>query len=451
MSSENKKLRIVGYGRESTREQAKYGFNLDDQEKKIMKYVDVYYEDGTYSMQMFREEGASAKSLDRPKMNEIMAMVRKGQVDTIVIHNLDRLTRQVKDLAVLLEEFDKNNVSLVSITEKIDTKSPMGRFFIYMIVLIAQWEWETISSRSIRGIEESARQGNYALPGAPLGYRRNPEDTHKLIIEQEEARIVKRIFESIADKQYTIGQLCAELNQQNILSRKWNTVQVGNVLSNKIYYGTFERFGVEYPDHTTPIITQDVYDRARQNLTTNTYRPQNKYLYKGLIRCKRCGIIMKCSSGKSSGVNHLYYRCRLCGSLLPEAKITDNYSYTFDLILQESQFTVEIGKCIEIYDEVAGILKKLPYSAVAYEIDESFIVDQYCSAEKEKAKLRKCLRLIKTGLRRYTFSRLGYLAKRDFLIGRVKVIEFDSKKEKMEIRFKDDDEVDEENCDDFLL
>lgn len=444
MSSENKKLRIVGYGRESTREQAKYGFNLDDQEKKIMKYVDVYYEAGTYSMQMFREEGASAKSLDRPKMNEIMAMVRKGQVDTIVIHNLDRLTRQVKDLAVLLEEFDKNNVSLVSITEKIDTKSPMGRFFIYMIVLIAQWEWETISSRCIRGIEESARQGNYALPGAPLGYRRNPENTHKLIIEQEEAKTVRRIFESVADKQYTIGQLCAELNQQNVLSRKWNTVQIGNVLSNKIYYGTFERFGVEYPDHTTPIITQEVYDRARQNLSANTTRPQNKYLYKGLVRCKRCGIIMKCSSGKSCRVNHLYYRCRSCGSLLPETKITDNYSYTFDSILQESQFPVEVDKCIEIYDEIAAILKKIPYSVVAYEIDPSFIVEQYCSAEKEKARLIQCLRLIKTGLQRYTFLSLDYLEKRDFLIGRVKVIEYDPKIAKMDIQFKDENAVEEE-------
>lgn len=451
MSSENKKLRIVGYGRESTREQAKYGFNLDDQEKKIMKYVDVYYEAGTYSMQMFREEGASAKSLDRPKMNELMSMVRRGQVDTIIIHNLDRLTRQVKDLAVLLEEFDKNNVSLVSITEKIDTKTPMGRFFIYMIVLIAQWEWETISSRSIRGIEESARQGNYALPGAPLGYRRNPEDTHKLIIEQEEAQIVKRIFESVADKQYTIGQLCAELTQQNVLSRKWNTVQVGNVLSNKIYYGTFERFGVEYPDHTTPIITQDVYDRARQKITEHSGRPQNKYLYKGLVRCKRCGIIMKCSSGRSSSVNHLYYRCRSCGALLSEAKITDNYSYAFDSILQESQFPVEVDKCIEIYDEAAEVLRKIPYTAVAYEIDPSFIVNQYCSAEKDKAKLRRCLRIIKTGLRRYTFSGLEYPEKRDFLIGRVKVIEYDPKKEKMEIKFKNDDEVDEENCDDFSV
>ncbi len=451
MSSENKKLRIVGYGRESTREQAKYGFNLDDQEKKIMKYVDVYYEAGTYSMQMFREEGASAKSLDRPKMNEIMAMVRKGQVDIIVIHNLDRLTRQVKDLAVLLEEFEKNNVSLVSITEKIDTKSPMGRFFIYMIVLIAQWEWETISSRSIRGIEESARQGNYALPGAPLGYRRNPDDTHKLIIEQEEARIVKRIFESVADKQYTIGQLCAELNQQNVLSRKWNTVQVGNVLSNKIYYGTFERFGVEYPDHTIPIITQDLYDKARKKLTANMGRPQNRYLYKGLVACKRCGIIMKCSSGRSSGVNHLYYRCKSCGALLPETKITNNYSYTFDSILQESQFPIEVNKCIGIYDEVAEILNRIPYSAVAYEIDPSFIVDQYCSTEKDKTKLRRCLRIIKTGLRRYAFSRLEYLEKRDFLIGRVKVIEYDPKKDKMEILFKDEDEVDEEKGDDFSV
>ena len=133
MSSEDK-LRVIGYCRESTREQAKYGFNLDDQEKKIQKYVDVYYADNSYSLTMLREEGASAKSLSRPKMNELMSMVRRKRVDTIIIHNLDRLTRQVKDLATLLEEFEKYDVSLISITEKIDTKSPMGRFFIYMIV-----------------------------------------------------------------------------------------------------------------------------------------------------------------------------------------------------------------------------------------------------------------------------------------------------------------------------
>ena len=92
------KLRIIGYGRESTKDQALNGFNLDDQEKKIRKYVSVYYEKGTYKFTMMRDEGASAKSLSRPKMDEIIAMVKKKQVDVIIIHNLDRLTRQVRDL-----------------------------------------------------------------------------------------------------------------------------------------------------------------------------------------------------------------------------------------------------------------------------------------------------------------------------------------------------------------
>ena len=133
------KLRVIGYGRESTKEQARYGFNLDDQEKKLRQYAEIYYEPGTYNLEIIREEGASAKSLDRPRMNEILAMVRKKQIDVIIIHNLDRLTRQVRDLATLLELFDQNDVSLISITEKIDTKTPMGRFFIFLIVLIAQW------------------------------------------------------------------------------------------------------------------------------------------------------------------------------------------------------------------------------------------------------------------------------------------------------------------------
>ena len=106
------KLRIIGYGRESTKEQARYGFNLDDQEKKIHSYVDLYYEPGTYQLNIIREEGASAKSLDRPRMNEVIAMVKKKQIDVIVVHNLDRLTRRVKDLATLLELFDEYHIRI---------------------------------------------------------------------------------------------------------------------------------------------------------------------------------------------------------------------------------------------------------------------------------------------------------------------------------------------------
>ena len=381
MSSENK-LRVIGYCRESTREQAKYGFNLDDQEKKIRKYVDVYYADNSYSLTMMREEGASAKSLNRPKMNELMSMVRRKRVDTIIIHNLDRLTRQVKDLATLLEEFEKYDVSLISITEKIDTKSPMGRFFIYMIVLIAQWEWETISSRSIRGIEESARQGNYALPGAPVGYKRNPEDTHKLIVVEEEAAVVRRIFESVAYGQRAAKTVAAELNKEKTLSKRWDEKKVQGIIGNKIYYGTFERFGVEYPNHTPPIVSKELYDQANQAFKSNTGHVRHKYLYKGLVICKKCGRKMTCFVGEGrQGTKYLYYRCETCKVLLPEKRITDEYLPTINELMNGFGVSKYLFAEMEFSEQRTILLKHI--KSIMYDPVKSCLSIQYIG-EKER-------------------------------------------------------------------
>ena len=381
MSSEDK-LRVIGYCRESPREQAKYGFNLDDQEKKIQKYVDVYYADNSYSLTMLREEGASAKSLSRPKMNELMSMVRRKRVDTIIIHNLDRLTRQVKDLATLLEEFEKYDVSLISITEKIDTKSPMGRFFIYMIVLIAQWEWETISSRSIRGIEESARQGNYALPGAPVGYKRNPEDTHKLIVVEEEAAVVRRIFESVAYGQRAAKTVAAELNKEKTLSKRWDEKKIQSIIGNKIYYGTFERFGVEYPDHTPPIISKELYDQANQTFKSNTGHVRYKYLYKGLVICKKCGRKMTCYVGKGmGGTKYLYYRCESCKILLPEKRITDEYLSDLNKLLQEDEMAEVSFTEMEFSEKRTFVLRCV--KSIVYDSDQSTLSVQYVEENRK--------------------------------------------------------------------
>ena len=67
-----------------------------------------------------------------------------------------------------------------------------------------------------------------------------------------------------------------------------NRYGMSNILSNKIYYGTFSRFGVEYPNHTIPIITKDLYDKANQELKSHASRIRHKYLYKGLVVCKGC-------------------------------------------------------------------------------------------------------------------------------------------------------------------
>ena len=98
-------IRIIGYGRESTREQAEDGFNLDEQERKIREYVDVYYEGKDIQFTMFREEGVSARSLKRPKMKMILDEIPDGAVDVLIVHNLDRLTRKLIDIGDLYFNF----------------------------------------------------------------------------------------------------------------------------------------------------------------------------------------------------------------------------------------------------------------------------------------------------------------------------------------------------------
>ena len=196
LKSTNKKLKIAKYTRESTREQAENGFNLLDQNKKIDLYIkalDYEYE----KLELFEDAGYSAKSLNRPSMKRMICMIKNRDINMVIIHNLDRLTRRVKDLSFLLELFNEYDVDLISITEKIDTSSAMGKFFIFLIVLVAQWEQETISERTIRGMIESSNQGNYPIGGKlPLGIKR-VKGTSKVEVDKEKIKIIKDIFELI--------------------------------------------------------------------------------------------------------------------------------------------------------------------------------------------------------------------------------------------------------------
>jgi len=434
------KLRIIGYCRESTEQQAKYGFNLDDQEKKIQKYVDIYFEKGTYSLEIFRDEGASAKSLNRPQMNSIMEMIRKKEINVLVIHNLDRLTRKVRDLADLLDELEKYNVSLISITEKIDTKSPMGRFFIYLIVLVAQWELETISSRSIRGIEESARQGNYALPRAPLGYRRNPEDNHKLMIEPEEAKIVRKMFESIAYKNYSLAELKNELNAERVLNRYWGDQPLNKILSNKIYFGTFSRFGVDYPNHTIPIIDESLFNTAQQRLKAGR-RTKLQYLYKGLVVCSSCNQPMVTHSANGKGGTYLYYQCQSCGrKQVSENKITEECLPVFDQMLKEKSFMTNIENLKQKYANMSDVLSSITESMIRDGVDREFLASMYHLKTEDMKNLDFCIRKLQAGWKNVSFLDLPFHEKREFLLGRVLKIKYDFIHKALSIEFKPEDE-----------
>lgn len=245
--------RIIGYARESTQRQAENGFNLDDQERRIRNYVDIYYSKDGYDLTIIREEGASAKSINRPEFAKVIERIKSHTVDVVVIYTYDRFTRRLKDFIALLELMDKNHVTLDSIMEKFDTSTAMGRFSAHQVVAMAEWEEDTIGERTIRGLEESARQGNFCKNKAPLGYIKvHDGKAKKLQIDPEKADVVRNLFEQIANHDETPFSMANKMSQEHVLGMQWSNSYVYKIMKNKEYYGTFVFRKKEYPDSIHP-------------------------------------------------------------------------------------------------------------------------------------------------------------------------------------------------------
>src|ERR1035437_3523045 len=117
---ENMKTKAIGYVRVSTDKQAEHGVSLEAQVEKIRAMSIVH---DVELLDVIVDAGESAKDLDRPGMVRILEMVQSRAVGMVIVAKLDRLTRSVKDLAVLLEQFQRRGVSLVSVAESLDTGS----------------------------------------------------------------------------------------------------------------------------------------------------------------------------------------------------------------------------------------------------------------------------------------------------------------------------------------
>jgi Site-specific recombinases, DNA invertase Pin homologs len=138
-------MRAIGYIRVSTDKQADKGCSLDAQRERITAMCVVQQAD---LVDIVLDAGESAKDLKRPGVERVLALVNAGQVDTVIVAKLDRLTRSVRDLADLLELFQRRGVSLVSVAEALDTGSASGRLVLNLMTAVSQWEREAIEERT---------------------------------------------------------------------------------------------------------------------------------------------------------------------------------------------------------------------------------------------------------------------------------------------------------------
>lgn len=118
------------------------------------------------------DAGASAKTLDRPGLNQALGMMKAGKADALLVVKLDRLTRSVRDLGTLVEDwFSGGRWALLSVSENIDTRSAAGRLVLNVLASVAQWEREAIGERTSAALAYKRTQGQFTGGRAPYGHR----------------------------------------------------------------------------------------------------------------------------------------------------------------------------------------------------------------------------------------------------------------------------------------
>src|ERR1700720_3043057 len=188
-----KAARCAIYTRKSTEHNLDLEFNsLDAQREACEAYIKSQAHEGWRLVpDRYDDGGLSGASLDRPALQNLLANVRAGNINTVVVYKVDRLTRSLADFAKLVELFDQQLVSFVSITQSFNTTSSMGRLTLNVLLSFAQFEREVIGERVRDKIAASKRKGLWVGGPVPLGYASVGK---KLVIVPEEAETVRTMF-----------------------------------------------------------------------------------------------------------------------------------------------------------------------------------------------------------------------------------------------------------------
>ena len=195
----------------------------------------------------YEDEGYSGKNTNRPQFQKMMQDIKKGNCNYLVCYKLDRLGRNIADLANLIETLNKLEVSFISIKERFDTSTPIGKAMIYFAGVLAQMEREQIAERVKDNMIMLARKGRWLGGNTPLGFRAEAEEkisingknkkSFRLTIDDEEMKIVRFIFQEYLEKQSLVG-IVKYFMSHDILTKRGNeysTTAIKDILTNPVY------------------------------------------------------------------------------------------------------------------------------------------------------------------------------------------------------------------------
>ncbi|MBX3575448.1 MAG: recombinase family protein [Mesorhizobium sp.] len=186
-------LRCAIYTRKSTEEGLDQEFNsLDAQREACAAYIVSQIGLGWKPIpDRYDDGGISGGTMERPALQRLLQDIRDRKVDVVVVYKIDRLTRALADFAKIVEVFDGNGVSFVSVTQQFNTTTSMGRLTLNVLLSFAQFEREVTAERIRDKIAASRKKGMWMGGTVPLGYY---VQNRKLLISEPEASFVRSLF-----------------------------------------------------------------------------------------------------------------------------------------------------------------------------------------------------------------------------------------------------------------
>ena len=328
MNEEKKKFVVGLYPRVSTEDQVREGFSLDEQEESMKRLCDYKH----YTIyKVYREEGVSAKSMNRPKFQEMLKDMKDGKINKIIVYKLDRLTRSIQDLEIICKMIEQYNCSLESISEELNTETSTGIFFMRMTTILAQLEIERTSERTKFGLAGAIKQGH--IPHrAPLGYK---HENKMLVPDVLTKDIVVRIFE-LYHNGMSYQKISNLFNKEKVLSKEnWRDSTIVNILQNEIYKGDFvhgkrTKNPTYYKDVVKPIVSRELWEecQVQKKKNSRSYMRNLTYLFLQKIKCPKCSKILGGkATKKKNGTVYYYYYCSDCKCNIKEETIENYIKY----------------------------------------------------------------------------------------------------------------------------
>lgn len=388
---------------------------------------------------IYKDVGYSGSNMDRPGFEKLIKDIEQGKITKVIAYRLDRISRSISDFANLLTLFEKHNVQFMSATENFDTSSPIGRAMVYIVMVFAQLERETLTARITDNYFYRAKGGFFTGGNCPFGYKptkitHNGKKASVLEVDPETSEIIKCIFDKYAAG-HTLHKISHDLNSRNVSTQNgvsWSSSKIRRILKNPAYventidvYEFFSRIGckisnppsefdgksglflhgkekgrknrkqVDITDQTLsigrflPIVDSKTWINAQYRLNGNNQAPRSgtskKSWLSGLVSCGVCGYSVGLKYTKKKEKEYTYFHCRGAN----DRGICDNRkcisaTYLEELVKQElfekissKQF---LDMCANVKVEVDSevVIKKNDLTQKLYSIDNE--INNYLSS-----------------------------------------------------------------------